>query len=164
VGRVAEDRPRLSEKIARWRWASFRTSFLNLGRDEGFVAILHVEDHAATRDVVRQALKASGIAVVSVDGVGAAKRAVAESGDLAGALVDLRLRDGSGLELYEWLAAHHPALSTRVAFVSGGGTELARRVAAIGRPVLEKPFELAELVRLVVRWENGDDRPPGTAD
>ena len=40
----------------------------------------------------------------------------------------------------------------RVAFVSGGGTEL-RRVAAIGRPVIEKPFELADLVRLAAQWE-----------
>lgn len=138
--------------------------FLNLGEDEGSVAILHVEDHEATRDVVRQALKANGIAVVSVDGVGAAKRAIAEGVDVAGALVDLRLRDGSGLELYEWLAAHRPALADRVAFVSGGGAEVSRRAAAMGRPVLEKPFELADLVRLAAGWENGDGGSPATAD
>ena len=127
------------------------------------MAILHVEDHAATRDVVRQALKANGIAVVSVDGVDAAKRVIAEGVDVAGALVDVRLGDGSGLELYEWLVAHRPHLAARVAFVSGGGTDVARRVAAMGRPVLEKPFELADLVRLATRWERGDDLSPGTA-
>jgi DNA-binding NtrC family response regulator len=127
------------------------------------VAILHVEDHAATRDVVRQAMKAGGIFVVSVEGVAAAKQAIAAGVEVAGALVDLRLSDGSGLELYEWLAAHHPALAARVAFVSGGGAEIARRVAATGRPVFEKPFELADLVRLATRWENGSDRSPDTA-
>ena len=118
------------------------------------MAILHVEDHEATRDVVRQALSIHGIAVVSADGVGAAKDALAERPDVAGALVDLRLRDGSGLELYHWLATHHPALAGRVAFVCGAGTDLATQVTALGRPVIEKPFELADLVRLVATWEH----------
>ena len=118
------------------------------------MAILHVEDHEATRDVVRQALGSHGIAVVSADGVAAAKYALAHRPDVVGALVDLRLRDGSGLELYDWLAAHHPAVAGRVAFVCGGGTELSRRVTSLGRPVIEKPFELADLVRLVAEWEH----------
>ena len=118
------------------------------------MAILHVEDHEATRDVVHQALKAHGIGVVSVDGVCAAKRAISERADVVGALVDLRLHDGSGLELYEWLTAHHPELASRVAFLSGAGTELSRRVASIGQPVIEKPFELTDVVRLAAHWES----------
>lgn len=125
--------------------------------------ILHVEDHESTRDVVRRALRAYGIAVLSVDGVSAAKRAIADRTDVTGALVDLRLSDGSGLELYEWLTTHRPELAARVAFVSGGGTELARRVATIGQPVLEKPFELADVVRLAAKWEGRDDRLYDTA-
>ena len=128
------------------------------------MAILHVEDHAATRDVVRQALGAYGIGVVSADSVGAAKRAVADRVDVAGALLDLRLRDGSGLELYEWLIAQRPDLAARVAFVSGAGSELAHRVAKSGRPVIEKPFELADLVGLAVEWERVTKRPDGPAD
>ena len=117
------------------------------------MAILHVEDHEATRDVVRQALRSHGIAVVSADGVAAAKHALAEHSDVAGALVDLRLRDGSGLDLYDWLAVHRPALTRRVAFVSGGGSELSHQVAALGRPILEKPFEITDLVYLAAQWE-----------
>ena len=117
------------------------------------MTILHVEDHEATREVVRLALRANGIAVVSVGGVAAAKEVLAGRADVAGALVDLRLPDGTGFELYEWLTTHRPALAARVAFVSGGGTELARRVAALGRPVLEKPFDLATLVRVTAEWE-----------
>jgi CheY-like chemotaxis protein len=129
------------------------------------VAILHVEDHEATRDVVRQALRTHGIAVVSAEGVAAAKQALAHhAADLSGALLDLRLSDGSGLELYDWLAAHHPALSGRIAFVSGGGTELAHRVAAMGRRVLEKPFDLADLVCLAAEWEGAADRSRSTPD
>ena len=118
------------------------------------MAILHVEDHEATRDVVRQALRTAGIAVVSADGVAAAKQALAVHADLVGALLDLQLRDGSGFELYTWLAAHRPELAAHVAFVCGAGTELERRVTALGRPVLEKPFELADLLRLVAAWEH----------
>ena len=121
------------------------------------MTILHVEDHEATRDVVRQALSSHGIAVVSADGVAAAKDALAQRHDVAGALVDLRLRDGSGLELYHWLATHRPALAGRVAFVCGAGTELASRVTELGRPVIEKPFELADLLRLVAKWEHLPD-------
>ena len=117
------------------------------------MTILHVEDHESTRDVVRLALRAQGIAVVSVGGVAAAKLVLADRADVTGALLDLRLPDGSGFEFYEWLIAHRPALAARVAFVSGGGTELASRVAAIGRPVLEKPFDLPTLVRVVSDWE-----------
>jgi len=51
--------------------------------------------------------------------------------------VDLRLRDRSGFELYTWLAARRPELAAHVAFVSGGGTELAGRVEVTGRPVLQ---------------------------
>jgi DNA-binding response OmpR family regulator len=133
---------------------------LNLGRDEGSVAILHVEDHEPTRDVVRRALYAHGIAVVSADGVTAAKHALATREDVTGALLDLRLGDSSGLEFYAWLVIHRPALAARVAFVSGGGTELARRVAALGRPMLEKPFEIADLVRIASQWEGVDASGP----
>ena len=117
------------------------------------MTILHVEDHEATREVVRLALRAQGIAVVSVAGVAAAKQVLADRADVAGALLDLRLPDGSGFELYEWLSTHRPAVAARVAFVSGGGTELASRLAAIGRPVFEKPFDLPTLVRVASDWE-----------
>jgi DNA-binding response OmpR family regulator len=129
---------------------------LNLGRDGGFVAILHVEDHEPTRDVVSRALRAHGIAVISADGMPAAKRALAEREDVKGALVDVRLGDSSGFEFYAWVVIHRPALAARVAFVSGGGSELARRVAALGLPLLEKPFEIADLVRIASQLEGVD--------
>jgi DNA-binding NtrC family response regulator len=130
----------------------------------GPAAILHVEDHEATRDVVRQVLRLHGIAVVSVDGVAAARHALERRADVTGALVDLRLSDGSGLEIYAWMAAHRPELAARLAFLSGGGTELARRVAATGRAVIEKPFALADVVRLAGRWERAGDPSHGPGD
>jgi len=117
------------------------------------MAILHVEDHEATRDVVRMALKARGIPVISADSVASATQALAEqSDDIAGALVDVHLRDGSGIEFYDWLVEHYPTIAPCVAFVTGGGP-LAVRADATGRRVFEKPFELGEVVRLAEDWE-----------
>ena len=119
------------------------------------LAILHVDDQAVIRDVVRRALEAYGFTVVSVDGVRAAKAALAERDDLAGVLLDIRLRDGSGVDLYDWIAAHRPRLAARVAFVTGS-TDRALLGRLEGRrcPIIEKPFELAELARYAAEWEN----------
>ena len=84
------------------------------------MAILHVEDSDSVRDVVHRALTAFGFAVVSVEGVGAAKVALAERADIAGALLDIQLRDGSGIDLYHWLVVHRPDLAECVAFVTAG--------------------------------------------
>jgi DNA-binding NtrC family response regulator len=122
------------------------------------VAILHVEDQPALRELVRQALEIFGFNVVSVEGVRAAKVALAERADLAGALLDIRLRDGSGLEIYEWIAANHAALLGRVAFVTGSGeAESFGPLTATGCAVLPKPFDIVDLKRLASEWERADD-------
>jgi len=126
------------------------------------MAILHVEDSASVREVVRRALQAFGFSVESADGVRAAQRALTERDDIAGALVDVRLRDGSGVDLYRWIAAHRPALVKRVAFLTGSADDEAfAPLAAIGCPVIRKPFEIEELRRVAAEWESlADARPP----
>ncbi len=120
------------------------------------MAILHVEDQPAIRELVRRALGAFGFAVLSADGVGAAKLALAGRDDVRGALLDVRLRDGSGLALYEWITVHRPALARRVAFVTGSpDAEAFQPLAEVGCAVLTKPFEIADLRRLVTEWEHG---------
>ena len=118
------------------------------------MAILHVDDHDALRDVVRQALAVHGFEVLSADGVAAAKRALEGRDDVTGALLDVGLRDGSGVDLYDWLVAVRPALAGRVAFLTGGGGGVrVARLAATGCPLIEKPFPLSDLVRLAAEWE-----------
>jgi CheY-like chemotaxis protein len=122
------------------------------------MTILHVEDQSVIREVVRRALEPSGFTIVSVEGVGAAKLALAERDDVTSALLDIRLRDGSGLDLYDWIGLHRPALAPRVAFLTGSAdAESLEPLAAIGCPVLTKPFEIADLRRLVAEWESGAD-------
>jgi len=125
------------------------------------MAILHVEDQAVIREVVYRALQVYGFDVASVDGVGAAKLVLNERSDITGALLDERLRDGSGLELYDWIAVHYPALAGRVAFLTGSpDTESFEPLVAVGCHVIKKPFEIAELIRVVADWEGAADVGP----
>lgn len=128
------------------------------------MAILHVEDHAVIREVVQRALEAHGFSVVSAEGVAAARVAVMERDDLTGALLDIRLRDGSGVDLCEWIAVHRPSLAARSAFVTGSADlEAHGRLAKLGCRILRKPFEIADLLRLAAEWEGvADVEPPRT--
>jgi DNA-binding NtrC family response regulator len=121
------------------------------------VVILHVDDEPAIRSVVRRALQALGLEVVSAEGVGAAKAALAERRDVTGAFLDVQLGDGNGLELYAWIGEHHPALRGRIAFITGSGdTQFYDPMMALGCPVLQKPFEIADLRRLAAAWSGAD--------
>jgi DNA-binding response OmpR family regulator len=122
------------------------------------VAILHVDDHEAIREVVRRALEAVGIAVVSAEGVRAAELALVERDDVTGAMLDVRLRDGSGLDVYRWMVLHRPARATRVAFVTGSADTIEMGpVLTLGCPIIRKPFELSDVRRLAVEWEEAVD-------
>lgn len=124
------------------------------------MAILHVDDQPALREIVSQALKAFGYSVVSADGVHEAKLALDARDDISGALLDLRLRDGSGVELYEWIIVNHPRLAGRVAFLTGSvDAEGNQALRATGCRILSKPFEIIDLSRLAAEWEGG----PGDA-
>jgi two-component system KDP operon response regulator KdpE len=129
------------------------------------MAILHVEDQAVIRDVVRRALEARGFTVVSADGVAAAKLLVTERADLVGALLDVRLRDGNGVELYEWIIMQNPRLAACVAFVTGSADADARgALERLGRPILGKPFEIADLWDLATEWERAGARRTAASD
>lgn len=125
------------------------------------MAILHVEDQPVIREVVRRALGAFGFVVVSADGVTAGKAALEETDGVVGVLLDVRLRDGSGLELHQWIADRYPALSGRVAFLTGSAdTETFGPLVATGCLVIRKPFEIADLRRLAAEWEGVPDANP----
>lgn len=116
------------------------------------MAILHVDDQEAVRAIVARAHESFGFAVVSADGVRAAKLAITARGDLTGAFLDVRLLDGSGVDLYEWIGVHRPALAARVAFLTGDA-ESRDSLATLDRPIIVKPFELGALRRFAAEWE-----------
>ena len=118
------------------------------------MAILHVDDHDGLRELVRRALEIHGFLVVSAPGVEEAKDALAGRDDVSGALIDVGLRDGTGMDLYTWITAHRPALASKVAFVTGDEASSHQHfMLASGCTVIEKPFALADIVGLASSWE-----------
>ena len=69
-------------------------------------------------------------------------------------LCDLRMADIDGATLFRWLSANHPALAERTLFVTGDslGPAAGRFLAESRRPVLEKPFAPADVLRLVTSF------------
>jgi DNA-binding NtrC family response regulator len=119
------------------------------------VPILHVDDHDGLRELVRRALEVHGFSVVSAAGVAAAKDVLTDRDDVSGALIDVGLRDGTGMELYDWIAVHRPALASKVAFVTGGASaHPGHSLVASGCRVIAKPFPLADIVGLASAWES----------
>jgi hypothetical protein len=57
----------------------------------------------------------------------------------------------SGMDLHAWLAESHPALAARVVFVTGGAftPRASEYVARVGNLRIEKPFDAANLAKLV---------------
>lgn len=61
-------------------------------------------------------------------------------------LCDIMMPKGGGLDLYEWLRTIDPSLIDRLLFVTGGvGQDLIQKIAVAGRPILHKPFSIAQL-------------------
>ena len=66
--------------------------------------------------------------------------------------IDVWLGSESGFELMSWIEDTHPALADRVTFVTGelASAEQSDRVwRTLGRPVLQKPFDLVQLEQYV---------------
>jgi DNA-binding response OmpR family regulator len=71
-------------------------------------------------------------------------------------LIDVWLGKESGFELLSWIEEARPELTERVTFVTGelADTERGGRTwRSLGRPVLQKPFDLAQLERYVTGAE-----------
>jgi DNA-binding response OmpR family regulator len=116
--------------------------------------VLYVEDEAALRRAVHAWLEGRGDEVCSARTIGGAKEHLAER-EFDGVFIDLWLPDGSGFELFDWIAERDAALAERVAFVTGDiipSDATARQLAMLGRPLLVKPFDLAELDWQVRAW------------
>jgi CheY-like chemotaxis protein len=111
-----------------------------------------VDDAAAIAALVAEALAKAGYACDIATGGREAQAMIGAHPDHYDAIVcDLRMPDIDGPKLFDWLSTHHPTLAERTLFVTGDalGPVAGRFLAKSGRPVLEKPFPPAELVRIV---------------
>jgi two-component system NtrC family sensor kinase len=66
-------------------------------------------------------------------------------------LCDIRMPDGDGPGLYDWLSANRPEMIARIGFVTGDtlGPSAGRFLARTGCPVIEKPFTPEDIGRVL---------------
>ena len=116
--------------------------------------VLLIEDEASIRAALRRYFEKSGWKVDESEGATSALEKLlnvrsGEGYDLV--ISDLRMPDMTGMELHDRLRQSHPLLLERFIFITGdvASPEAAAFVASTTRPVLEKPFELSALARVV---------------
>lgn len=113
--------------------------------------LLYVDDEVMIGNAVARWFARRGHTVHVAASIAAAQHAIAR--ELPDAVfIDVWLGSESGFELMSWIEDTHPTLAERVTFVTG---ELAGEMATgrvwrtLGRPVVQKPFDFAELEHYV---------------
>jgi DNA-binding response OmpR family regulator len=111
-------------------------------------SLLYVDDEVTIGRAVSRWFERRGHVVHVARSIEDAKQILAEH-DPAAIFLDVWLGTESGFELMGWIEDERPELADRVTFVTG---ELADSVGdrhpvwkTLGRPVLQKPFEFAQL-------------------
>jgi CheY-like chemotaxis protein len=112
--------------------------------------VLVIDDDTGVRDAFRRALEQAGFAVETAANGREALAATSQAGFRA-IVCDLKMPSLSGLGVYAVLHELFPAVAARIIFVTGfrHDPQLRQFLASTGRPVLDKPVEIADLVRVV---------------
>ena len=116
--------------------------------------VLYVDDEEPLRRALRAWLIKRGHVVFTASTVAEA-RAVLEAERLDGVILDVWLGKERGVDIFDWILEHLGGLAANVVFVSGGNVAdggLDRALALTGQGVVTKPFDLAELERIVRGW------------
>jgi two-component system, NtrC family, response regulator AtoC len=112
--------------------------------------ILIVDDDRTIRDGLVRSVAAAGFLARPAEGIVAA-RAEVERGGVDCVLLDIRLKDGSGLSLLEELRGRHPGLPVIMA-TAYGDSERAIAATKLGAfDYLTKPFDLDRLIETLRR-------------
>jgi two-component system NtrC family sensor kinase len=114
--------------------------------------ILVADDESPIRNALSRFLEKSGHSVVAVDSGGAAI-AAARNEAFDAVLLDMRMPDVSGKQVFEQWQREQPALARTVVFLTGDivSTDLQQFLASTGRPFIAKPFELEAVIRVLPR-------------
>lgn len=108
--------------------------------------VLVIEDEPSIRSLLQRVLTRRGYAVVTVDGVQAARRALTDDSTFSAVLCDQNLGDGLGSDLLQWLAVHNPKLSRRALLLTGE-VDLSHCPDFLQGQIVGKPFGMPELLR-----------------
>ena len=114
--------------------------------------VLVVEDDAAVSALVRAVLTDAGHAV-TIAATGSAALDACGAGRFDAVLCDVRMPGMDGTEVFAALRERGSHCAARFAFLTGDALSpgIAGRIAATGRPCLEKPVTPAALLRLVAQ-------------
>lgn len=111
--------------------------------------VLIVDDDAESRELLCEVLAAHGYGVDAVENAAAALEELKRDGEYRIVIADLRMPNRTGLELLQDLrqknSKHEVILMS--SFISGTERRLALELGADA--LLEKPFRLSELLRVV---------------
>ncbi len=109
--------------------------------------ILIVDDDAAVRSIMRRALSREHD-VTAVSDSREAERILFSDQTFDVVFSDIMMPHITGAELYQRVKERYPVLADRFVFVTAGATRDAVRdfLAGVSNEMLEKPFEIAELV------------------
>jgi two-component system OmpR family response regulator len=111
--------------------------------------ILIVDDDQESRDLLSEVLEANGYEVGAVADGSAARQELRRDDGYVIVIADLRMPKETGLELLKYLRQQksRQALILMSSFISSAERKLAQELGA--QALLEKPFRLAELLRVV---------------
>lgn len=123
--------------------------------EQQLAEILVVDDEPELAELIADIVAGLGYRTVTAPSGHAAQRLLgARDRNIAAILCDIRMPDGDGPGLYDWLAANQPELARRIAFVTGDtlGPSAGRFLARSGCPVIEKPFtpdDIADVLKVL---------------
>lgn len=108
-----------------------------------------VDDDQESRNLLSEVLGANGYSVEAAGDGEALWKALCRDGERAVILIDLRMPGENGLDLLRKLQQKKVACDAilMTSFITGAEREMARELGV--KAFLEKPFRLAELLRVV---------------
>jgi DNA-binding response OmpR family regulator len=115
----------------------------------GKTKVLIVDDDQGSRELLSEVLGANGYLAVAVADGTAARDELARDTEYGIVIADLRMPNGTGLDLLRHLRGHNHRLDLILmsSFMSVSDRQQALDLGA--RALLEKPFRLSELLELV---------------
>lgn len=113
------------------------------------IKVLVVDDDKESRDLLSEVLTTNGYTVGVVENAGAARALLGQDEEYRIIIADLRMPDGSGLELLKDLRRQNSKreIILMSSFISGAEREMALDLGVDA--LLEKPFQLSELLEMV---------------
>ena len=111
--------------------------------------ILIVDDDQGSRDLLSEVLASNGYVVAAVEDGAAARDELARHGDYDIVIADLRMPNGSGLDLFRDLRRgnQQEELILMSSFMTGSEKQQALQLGACA--LLDKPFRLTQLLDAV---------------